>query len=258
MKYRARFYLSSFLFFSFFLAQGNVKTTPANHSLSSPQFNNYNNHQIYFDNKNISKNKNKSTQTTITVLTLVKQIRDYAKSFDPEPYKKYTRQWFKKNRRNIIRYSIVSCYITICLFLLAVHYYLHQPNSWSQWQASVSLTELCTRPQQLLQQELIFDIQKRYLNQQNPTDFISPFVTFMNKITVEEKYINRYIALLNSIHRVYLGRLFLINEKKIREIELSKQRLIFVRQVFSSWAAEYNINQYHSNKQEKEKQSMIH
>ncbi len=258
MKYRVWQYLIMFLLFSFVITQGNNKTSlPFGQSPQAPQFNvpitNNNNHQIYLGNENISTNKNESRQTVTVVFSFVSRLLGHAKSFDPQPYKQYARQWLKKNKYKIIRYSILGSYLTICSLLLSSHYYLNQPGLWSHWQAGIPFTELCTKPQQLLQQELIFDIQKRYLNQQNPTDFMTPFVTFMNRITTEEKYINRYIMMLNGINRLYLRRLFLINEKKIREIELHKQRLTFVKQVFLSWAAEFNINQ-HNNNQGKVKQ----
>ncbi len=248
MKYRVWQYLSLFLFSSFVVTQGNNTTSlPSGQPPHAPHFNvpinNYNNHQIYLDSKNITKNKNESTQTTMMFLSIVSRLLDYAKSFDPQPYKQYTGQWLKKNKYKIIRYSILGCYVTIWLLLLSSHYYLNQPDSWSHWQAGIPFTELCTRPQQLLQQELIFDIQKRYINKQNPTDFMSPFVTFLNRINTEEKYVDRYLTMFSGINRLYSRRLFLINEKKIKKIELRKQRLTFVKQVFLSWAAEYNINQ---------------
>ncbi len=248
MKYRIWRYLSLFIFSSFVITQGNNRTSlPSDQAPYAPRFNvpinNYNNHQIYLDSKNITKNKNESTQTTMILLSIMPRLLDYAKSFNPKLYKQYTGQWLKKNKYKIIKYSIFGCYVTIWLLLLSSHYYLNQPDSWSNWQAGIPFTELYTRPQELLQQELIFDIQKRYINKQNPTDFISPFVTFLNRINSEEKYVDRYLTMLNSINHLYSRRLFLINEKKIKEIELRKQRLTFVKQVFLSWAAEYNINQ---------------
>ncbi len=237
MKYQVWQYLNMFLFFSFIVTQGNNKATlPSGQSPYAPQFNvpihNHNNHQIYLDSKNITKNKNEPTQTTITLLSRATQLLDYTRSFDPQPYKQYARQWLKKNKNKIIRYSILGCYLTMCLLLLSSHYYLNQPDSWSHWQAGIPFTELCTKPQQLLQQELIFDIQKRYINQQNPTDFMSPFVTFMNRITTEEKYVDRYLTMVNGINRLYLRRLFLINEKKIRETKVRKHGVHVVNQVY--------------------------
>ena len=191
-----------------------------------------NNNQM--SSKNTTKNENRVTETAKTVSPIVSRSFDYAKSCSLQPY-----QWFKKNRR----YGILGAYLITWVILLSSHYYLNQVHSWSSWQSAISFTELYTRSEKLLKEELIFDIQKRYINQRNPTDFISPLVTFINKINAEEKYLNYYINMLNGINKLYLARLFLINEKKIKEAKARKQRLTFIRQLFLSWAAEYNINQ---------------
>jgi len=233
MKYQIWRYL--FLFSSF--VHNTIPMSSGQPSSPSVQINLNNNHQIHSENS--AENKSEIIQSTQILFLIVPLLRDYAKSFDPQKYKLSTYQWLKKNKYKIIP----AWYLTIWAILLSTHYYFNQTNSWSGWQSAIPFTELYTRPQQLLKQELIFDIQKRYLNQQNPTDFISPLVTFMNKINREEKYLNYYTTILNGIKRLHIARLFLINEKKIKEAELRKQRLIFVRQLFLSWAAEYNINQ---------------
>jgi len=243
MKHQTRRYLSIF-FFSFLvhntisLPSGQLSYTQ-NPVPVSVYINN--DHQIH--SENTTKNKNTLTQSTQTLFSIVPRLFDYAKSFDSQPYKLSMYQWCKKNKYKIIRRSTLGCYLTIWVILLLSHYYFNQANSWSGWQSAISFNELYSKPQQLLQQELIFDIQKRYINQQNPTDFISPLVTFMNRINIEEKYLNCYTTMLNGINRLHLARLFLINGKKIKEIELQKQRLTFVQQLFSSWVAECNIDQ---------------
>jgi len=235
MKYQIWRYLSMFLFSSFVHS---TISLPSGQPPSAPvQVNIYNNNQMR--SKNSAENKNEVIQSTQILFSIVPLLRDYAKSFDPQQYKLSAYQWLKKNKYKIIP----AWYLTIWVILLSSHYYFNQTNSWSSWQSATPFTELYTRPQQLLKQELIFEIQKRYINQQNPTDFISPLVTFMNRINREEKYLNCYTTILNGINRLYLARLFLISEKKIKKVELRKQRLTFVRQLFLSWAAEYNINQ---------------
>ncbi len=230
MKYY-RWQCLNMFFFSFFVfIQGNNTTSfPSGQPSYAPQFNvsiNNSNGQLYPASKN-----------TVSCLF------DYVRSFDPQPYKQYVGQWLKKNKYKIIQYGICSWYVGTWLLLLSSHYYFNQTDLWSDWQLTIPFTELCARSEQLLQQELIFDIQRRYINQQNPTDFISPFVTFLSRINSEEKYINRYITLLNGINSLRLAQLFLITEKKVKEIKLRKQRLTFVRELFLSWIAEYNINQ---------------
>jgi len=239
MKYKKWRYLRMLLFYSF--VYNTISLAPGQSPCPPAQVNVYNNHRMY--SENTTENTNRLTQSTQTLFSIVPQLFDYAKSFDPQPYKLSMYQWLKKNKYKIIRNSILGWYLTIWVILLSSHYYFNQANSWSGWQSAIPFTELYTRPEQLLKQELIFDIQKRYINRQNPTDFISPLVTFMNRINIEEKYLNCYTTMLSGINRLHLVRLFLINEKKIKEIELRKQRLTFVRQLFLSWAAEYNINQ---------------
>ena len=229
--------------FFFIFIQGNNRTSSLVGQPSyAPRFNVLiTNNQIYPTSKNVTKNE--MAQVVSLLFSTMSRLLGYAKSFDPQSYKQYVGQWIKKNKYKIIPYSIGSWYVGTWLLLLSSHYYFNQTDLWSDWQLTTPFTKLCARSEQLLQQELIFDIQRQYINQQNPTDFISPFVTFLSKINSEEKYINRYITVFNGINSLYLARLFLVTEKKIKEIELRKQRLTFVRELFLSWIAEYNINQ---------------
>ncbi|MGB8366940.1 MAG: hypothetical protein WCD44_01145 [Candidatus Babeliales bacterium] len=266
MKYQIWIYVNLLLFFSSSItAQNNSITTPSGHApqqITIP-INNYITPQTYIDNNNTSSNKNassnentsintnKATQLMAILASRLYYWYGYAKSIDPKKCNQYIFQLLKKNKYKIAKYSVTCSYIGILLLLFSSHYYLDKPDVWANWQASTPFTELCTKPSHLLQQELIFDIQKRYINIQNPSDFMSPFVAFMNKITEEETHINRYLILLNSVNRLHMQRLFFINEKKIKKAESCKQRLALVKQLFLSWAAEFNINQYSKQEQKK-------
>ena len=243
MKYYRWQYLNMFLFSFFVFIRGNNSTSfPSSQPFYAPQFNvSITNNQIYFASENVTKNR--TTEAASLLFSIAFRFLSYAKSFDLQLCKCCLYQWLNKNKYKIIPYSICSWYVGTWLLLLSSHYYFNQTGLWSDWQSTMSFAQLCVKPEQLLQQELIFDIQRRYVNQQNPTDFINPLVTFLSKINSEEKYINCYITLLNGINSLRLARLFLISEKKIKEIKLRKQQLTFVRELFLSWIAEYNINQ---------------
>jgi len=231
-----RFFLSFFLFM-----QGNNTTSFSTTQPSySPQCTiSITNSQLYFFQQGIIKNE---ISLPSFLFSTVSYLLNYTKSFD-QLYKRCFRQWFDGNRHNIICYGVGGWYASTGLLLLLFDYYFNQPDLWSDWQSMLSLRQLYVTSEELLQQKLIGDIQQRYINQQNPIDFTSPFATFLQKITREERYINYYLMLLNGINNACVAKLFFVSEKTVNKIKLRKQRLTLIKELFLSWLVAYNIKQ---------------
>ncbi|MGB8367571.1 MAG: hypothetical protein WCD44_04395 [Candidatus Babeliales bacterium] len=230
------------LFFStyFLFGQGQIFSSDQLPS-SFEQFNiSIENSQFYFSNNNT---KNILSKVAVSLVTTTSYIFNYIKSFDMQWCKQHLLPLLKKNKYTIFCSGICSSYVGIQLFLLKADCYFKKQSLWSHWMPVTASFDQGADSNELLQKKLIFDIQRRYVNKHNPTDFISPLVMFLKKITHEENYINSYLTTLNAVKKLHLKQLFLINENKIKKIKLRKKRLLSVKELFLSWIATYNIEQ---------------
>jgi len=210
----------------------------------SPNINNTNNAQN--DNQstnNITTFTQIITTTTINIHAWFKQQLTYIKSIDPKKYQNYCQSFLNRNKYKIILFSILGSYGTLSAKIIFDNHYLNQSDIWGMWQPSLSFDQLCEIPQKKLGRELILEIQRRYLNQEHPTDFINPLVMFIKAADYELKRIIRYIRITTVIKHLHLLILFPTNEKIIEKAQLILQRLHFVKHIFLSWAAEYNLMQ---------------
>lgn len=148
---------------------------------------------------------------------------------------------FYENRNVVSLVGTVSLYCIIELIVLQAHYKFKNQDTWANWKRGVTLQQLLERPQKNLTQDLLTDIQKRYINPQNPTDEISPLVQFINETTQEKKTLSRYQLLLRPITHFKLSRFFPLSQNIAEDVERRKERLAFVIRLFSSWAAEQKV-----------------
>jgi len=205
-----------------------------------------------FDNhaKNSNKSTNNitnSTQIIISIATNIhawfKQQLTYIRSIDPKKYQDYFQSFLSRHKYKIIFCSLLGSYGTLSAKIVLDNHYLNQSDLWGMWQPNLSFDQLCEIPQKKLGRELILEIQRRYLNQERPTDFITPLITFIKAADYELKRIVRYIRIATCIKHLHLIILFPTNEKKIEKAQLILQKLRFVKHIFLSWAAEYNLMQ---------------
>ncbi len=178
--------------------------------------------------------------STITIRT-VSQAYSYLKSINYDGYKNGAFNFLQLNKGKIILYFLGGSYITLCSFLFYQNYYFNHTDLWGTWKGDLSFAQLCEIPQQKLSSELLHEIQKRYINKNNPTDFLSPLVEFMNTIEYETKQIERYIFLTNWLKRLRLVIIVPTNEKKMQKTQQLLERVHFVKHIFLSWAADYKL-----------------
>ena len=101
-----------------------------------------------------------------------------------------------------------------CNYFVQANKYLERTDTWASWRLDTPVDLLITIPQTELAKELILEIQRRYSNAQNPTDFISPLITFIQTIEAEIVKIKQYADVYRWITNLHLQSAFPINQKQ--------------------------------------------
>ncbi len=221
---------------------------------NKPEFinNNQPDIRLYQDQDLDSRNTNQNTvrnmnmnqliaTITLSIHAWLQQQFVHIKSIDPQKYKDHIRTFLRTYKYPIIFYSFLGGYATTSIKLILDNHYLNRSDLWAIWKQDVSFEQLCNTSQHALGKELLLEIQRRYISQANLTDFLSPLIAFMNAVDYELKRIKKYLTITKWIERFHLMIIFPTNTQKIKKAEHLLQRLLFVKHIFLSWAAEYNI-----------------
>lgn len=144
------------------------------------------------------------------------------------------------------KYLLLACaggfgYVWTCHLCVKANAYMARLDTWSVWKRTYLLEELMRIPQNELANELLLEIQRRYINQNNPTDFITPLITFVREVDLELKALKRIQFLAKWLSRLFVARIFPLNREVVASIDERVKRLTYVHNVFSSWAAEYTV-----------------
>lgn len=121
---------------------------------------------------------------------------------------------------------------------------LENPNSWYMWYSSKPLEALFATTQQVLQADLLFAVQTKYVYPENPTDFIYPLVQALQALQKEIAVIEEVIMLHQAITKCCATRLFLIENCDLENLEEQHKKLLFIKQILTAWCAQYKINKY--------------
>lgn len=146
------------------------------------------------------------------------------------------------------RYKIGVCafgglYGSILAYLFfEYHFFIKSSCLWAHWKSDCTFGQLCEISQQQLSKELLLAVQARAVDPKNPTNFAQPLISFMYAIDEEIKRLERYIVVANAIYRLRIGILFPTNDNKISHVKLLLERTQFIRHIFLSWLAGYNMS----------------
>jgi len=150
---------------------------------------------------------------------------------------------FLYERRYVIGTSIIlGGYGLACAYFVQGNKYLERTDTWTSWHNDTSLELLISIPQAEFAKELILEIQRRYSNAQNPTDFITPLISFMQIINTEILTIKRYMTAYRWLKQLHLQNMFFINQKQFNLLDEKYKKLLYFKNIFLSWAAEYKVN----------------
>ncbi len=216
-----------------------------------PNITNNNINNIYVDSKTQSGStahaESSATNTTTLYNTISLRITNFIKMIQTHPryqqipdYKTLQSMLYAK-RYTIAAGSAGIAYAAIATKSLHAQYLISQPLNWCHWKKHLSVEELRTCNQKELMLSLIHDIQIRHIDPLHPTDFISPCARFIHAIDAELQYIERIIFMGTISWKT--KRFIFINDETIDKAKLHKQRLIYIKQLFITWAAQVNVIQ---------------
>ena len=155
--------------------------------------------------------------------------------------KKLIKQILWENRYKITGGTLLGSYSAASFLLLVDYYRMDQAMFWARWKEQLSFEDLCTIPQSELARELMLAIGHHHYNKINPTDLAYPLVTFIKEIDDEINIIKRYITTTKIIKRLRLMLIFPTSEHKITQATKMLERTLFIKHIFLSWLADYNL-----------------
>jgi hypothetical protein len=164
-------------------------------------------------------------------------------SFYPGGLISGTTSFLSYNKYTLLMLGLLSGYGYVCYTLVKANNILQSGRSWSAWKHHIEFSDLALTPQDDLARELLNDIQRQYINYENPTDFVSPLSHFAQDLEKENRLLNAYIKIGDIIIKCHATLLFPINADLIETARKRLERLSFVRHVFISWSAHHNLQQ---------------
>ena len=120
---------------------------------------------------------------------------------------------------------------------------LHDERWWSKWKYHLSNEELAQVPIHTLGNNLINEIEQRYINVHNPTDFQQPLIQFYKDIRHEYALLCWYKYICKTIEWTFLARISWYDQRLYELVDMRLQRLEMIWSTFTQWMASYNIGQ---------------
>ncbi len=147
------------------------------------------------------------------------------------------------NKWYLLAAGLACSYGYLAYIIMTGSTYLGESNLWSSWHQELPLEELLAIPQQQITQELIREIQRRYTDPSSISDIVKPLGIFMVKIDQEEEQIRWYQSAYSWISYLRLNKLVPVNQSRFGKITERLQRLAYYKNLFKSWAADYQLQQ---------------
>jgi len=113
----------------------------------------------------------------------------------------------KTHNKKLALVIVLAGYLITCYEIYSGDNYSEQTELWANWRDDLSLEQLLNIPHEDLTQELLTEIQRRYISQGNPTDFVSPLTHFLNSLENEIKTLTYYKQFNEWIHWSHISKL---------------------------------------------------
>ena len=176
------------------------------------------------------------------IAILIKQmVKTTATRENYECLKNIIKNLLWQNRYKIAGGTLLGSYSATSLLLVANYHQLYHSVFWAHWKNNSSFEALCSIPQKELAKELLLAIGEHHYNKDNPTDLAYPLVTFIKDIDWEISLIKQYITTAQTIKNLYLMPIFPTNDKKLQQARKLLERDLFIKHIFLSWLADYNL-----------------
>lgn len=176
------------------------------------------------------------------VFVLVSQtFKEVVNKKNFELLKDLIKQLIWEHRYKIAGGTVLGSYSAMSILLIADYHQLDNNMIWPRWKHKLTFEDLCAIPQKELAKELMLAIGQHHYNKTNPTDLAYPLIAFIKEIDWEIDTIKRYIKTTKIIKNLSLMKLFPTNERKLNRATKMLERVLFIKHIFLSWLADYNL-----------------
>lgn len=215
------------------------------------------------DSENKPENVNRNPQAPITIVNIsassleLNQILSALQKFQNPPL-----QISKENLQTlgtkvtdfIDKYKYWTPVTTVsfiycCLLykIMSTNKLMSSENSWCNWKPEIEFNKLLAIPQKDLSVELINAIQKKYSDPQNPTNFVTPMVNFVNDTNEEIKNIQDYVKIAKILKKLKTTYVFPVNDEKINLAQEKINKLTYLKNIFTQWSVDFKQQQLNVN-----------
>lgn len=158
---------------------------------------------------------------------------------DVEWEKAIQSQW-KKYRLKFLISMVGLSYGYLWYQLYQARKILTHAQAWCCWKDHIDIDRFIHCNRDDLTRELLTDIQERYINSVNPTDFVHPFASFLPTLEKEKQMLELYIWWGRKLMTSRIQWLFPVNKHYIEMASKALSRLQFIKNIFVVWLAHHN------------------
>jgi hypothetical protein len=134
-----------------------------------------------------------------------------------------------------------SLYALLYYKLYTARKLLKNPTSWCCWKQHCALDHLAAQDAQELSDQLLLDIQARYMNIEDPTNNTAPITVFLPALNKELVQLERYCYWAKRLMSLYCGFALGVNKKTYEKAQEGIARLRFIKKIFVRWWAAHNV-----------------
>ena len=204
--------------------------------------NNSNDREFPCNNINISSNSQVVTIPQAQESPILNKLAELQQNIKGHIQEQST-NFFGRYKWQLLGIGLVASYGMLCYLIISGHYYLGDTQLWSSWRQDLPFDQLLSIPQQQLSQELVREIQRRYTTPGSINDLLQPLGKFMIAIEQEEEQLKWYQLVYSWLGYAQLPKLVPINKNRFGKITERLQRAAYYKNVFQSWASEYQLQQ---------------
>ena len=149
-----------------------------------------------------------------------------------------THSWNKKHILIGITTGLAISYIYIYSILYKAKQVMTSKHSWCNWKHPLTFSQILQTPRKELVEELLNDIQTRYQNIKNPTDYVFPMNTFLKELQKEQRRLKRYQKTMKILKKTTCIRIFFVKDLSPL-IESRLEKLTYLNSLFFDWSQSF-------------------
>lgn len=121
--------------------------------------------------------------------------------------------------------------------LRSMEKYLYKDRKLFNWNRAIATNDLQAMDPQVIGPVLASFVQQRYSIERTVEHYSSPVVTFINKLSKEERILKKYVRAAKILKAVYINNILGLLDKHITYAEDSLARLNVMKQIIETWNA---------------------